>query len=221
MDDFLVLRTERLLSLLSCYSSSTTSFKALLIESASTAWPSSYSSVRSSIPLSGVKWVASLIGGRVPKRPWKMGRFFLTLEMRWRSFICSSWAASSWLFLIEPLFENNRLAKAWFSRSMRSFSWRLMVMLRLFGLNPSRLMFWLALRFRLSVLAILALDCWWATELPRFLIALGPWTEDHLPWLMSTSLLSRIWLCLLRRMFCSKLLRLNRYRFGGRFYFAF
>ena len=75
-----------------------------------------------------------------------------------------------------PWFWNNRLAKAWFSRSILSFSRRRTEIFK--DLGPM-----LADYF--------------------FLYVDGPWTEDHLPCEISTSLLSRIAFSRFKSMFFS------------------
>lgn len=46
-------------------------------------------------------------------------------------------------------------------------------------------------------------ELWWVWLKSRFLIVAGPWTDDHLPKLMSTNFSSKIWLCRLSWKFCS------------------
>jgi len=82
-------------------------------------------------------------------------------------------------FDILPEFWKRRLAKAWFSRSIRSFSFRLTEMFRERGPTPAG-------------------DFYFA-----FCYAAGPCTDDHLPWEMSTSLFNRIAFSLLSPMFFS------------------
>ena len=76
-------------------------------------------------------------------------------------------------------FWKSRFANAWFSRSILSFSFRRTEMLRERG--P-------------TLAAFLYFAC---------LFVAGPWTEDHLPWLMSTNLLSKIAFSRFKSMFFS------------------
>ena len=133
------------------------------------------------------------MGGSAENRPWKMGLFFLTLQMRCFSLSCSKYALSSALLLIEPLLENKRFANEWFSRSIRSFSLRRMEMFRLFGFDELSLGIWLILRVCYSMLASCpALVCCLSEVIVLGFRGLGAPTDDHLPWLMSTSLFSKI-----------------------------
>ena len=113
-------------------------------------------------------------GGRAVARLPRLrpGSVFLTRITRYFSSLFYTNCASrlpTWG--TDPQFSNKRLAKAWFSRSMRSFSLLRTDMLRERG--PG---------------------CWLIEPLflTTELIAVGPLTEERFPWEMSTNLLRSI-----------------------------
>ena len=76
-------------------------------------------------------------------------------------------------------FWKRRFAKAWFSRSILSFSLRRTEMFRDRGPTLAAFLFF------------------------NYLFVEGPCTDDHFPWLMSTSLLSKMAFSLFKSMFFS------------------
>ena len=120
------------------------------------------------------------MGGSCVARPPRFGSGFLTLRMRLRSSNCWLYCMSSLCLEMLDAFWKSRLAKAWFSRSILSFSFRRTEMLSERG--P-------------TLAAFLFFNC---------LFVAGPCTDDHFPWLISTNLLSKIAFSRFKSIFFSK-----------------